>query len=103
LRLHQGRTAEAGVRSAGAMRPRGAPGHQSSIPKLDFGLSTSAILIDLDGLPEPVGIAVNSGAPARRRTLEELHDGHPSLGMAFFSVAYPAIRCIASTGDCSGR
>jgi carbon-monoxide dehydrogenase medium subunit len=75
-------------------------GGQSLIPALNLRLATPAVLIDINGLEELAGIAVENGALrigalARQRALEESSEiarHAPLLKMAMPYIAHPAIR-----------
>jgi aerobic carbon-monoxide dehydrogenase medium subunit len=75
-------------------------GGQSLIPTLNLRLSAPALLIDINGLEELAGIAVEDGvlrigALTRHRTIEQsseiARDG-PLLKMAMPYIAHPAVR-----------
>ena len=75
-------------------------GGQSLIPSLNLRLSAPAVLIDINGLEELAGIAVQNGrvrigALTRQRTIEDSHEiaRHvPLLKMAMPYIAHPAVR-----------
>jgi carbon-monoxide dehydrogenase medium subunit len=75
-------------------------GGQSLVPTLNLRLSAPALLIDINGLDELAGIAVEDGvlrigALTRQRTVEESDDvarHAPLLKMAMPYIAHPAIR-----------
>jgi aerobic carbon-monoxide dehydrogenase medium subunit len=75
-------------------------GGQSLVPTLNLRLSAPALLIDINGLDELAGIAVENGglrigALARQRTVEESDEvarHGPLLKMAMPYIAHPAIR-----------
>jgi aerobic carbon-monoxide dehydrogenase medium subunit len=75
-------------------------GGQSLVPTLDLRLSAPALLIDINGLDELAGIAVEDGglrigALTRQRTVEESAEvarHAPLLQLAMPYVAHPAIR-----------
>jgi carbon-monoxide dehydrogenase medium subunit len=75
-------------------------GGQSLIPALNLRLATPAVLIDINGLEELAGIAVENGALrigalARQRAPEESSEiarHAPLLKMAMPYIAHPAIR-----------
>lgn len=75
-------------------------GGQSLVPTLNLRLSAPALLIDINGLDELAGIAVENdmlriGALTRQRTVEdsdEVARHGPLLKMAVPYIAHPAIR-----------
>jgi carbon-monoxide dehydrogenase medium subunit len=75
-------------------------GGQSLVPTLNLRLSAPALLIDINGLDELAGIAVEDsglriGALTRQRTLEESDEvarHAPLLKMAMPHIGHPAIR-----------
>ena len=75
-------------------------GGQSLVPTLNLRLSAPALLIDINGLDELAGIAVDDGglrvgALTRQRTVEESDEvarHAPLLKMAMPYIAHPAIR-----------
>jgi len=75
-------------------------GGQSLVPTLNLRLSAPALLIDLNGLDELDGIALENGALrigalTRQRTVEESEEvarHAPLLKMAMPYIAHPAIR-----------
>jgi carbon-monoxide dehydrogenase medium subunit len=75
-------------------------GGQSLIPTLNLRLSAPALLIDINGLEELAGIAVEDGvlrigALTRQRTIEQSSDiarHSPLLKMAMPYIAHPAVR-----------
>ena len=75
-------------------------GGQSLIPTLNLRLSAPALLIDINGLEELAGIAVEDGvlrigALTRQRTIErssEIARHGPLLKMAVPYIAHPAVR-----------
>jgi aerobic carbon-monoxide dehydrogenase medium subunit len=75
-------------------------GGQSLIPTLNLRLSAPALLIDINGLEELAGIAVEDGmvrigALTRQRTIEdssEIVRDAPLLHMAMPYIAHPAVR-----------
>jgi aerobic carbon-monoxide dehydrogenase medium subunit len=75
-------------------------GGQSLIPTLNLRLSAPALLIDINGLDELSGIAVENGelrigALTRHRALEEsdaVARHSPLLNMAMPHIAHPAVR-----------
>jgi aerobic carbon-monoxide dehydrogenase medium subunit len=81
-------------------------GGQSLIASLNFRLSTPAVLIDINGLPELEGIAVENGALrigalTRQRALgesAEIARDAPLLEMAMPYIAHPAVRNRGTVG-----
>jgi carbon-monoxide dehydrogenase medium subunit len=79
---------------------RALAGGQSLIPSLNLRLSAPAVLIDINGLAELSGIALENGtvrigALTRQRTIEdssEIARHLPLLKMAMPYVAHPAVR-----------
>jgi carbon-monoxide dehydrogenase medium subunit len=75
-------------------------GGQSLIASLNLRLSAPAVLIDINGLQELAGIAVENGALrigalTRQRAIEdssEIAEDAPLLHMAMPYIAHPAIR-----------
>jgi carbon-monoxide dehydrogenase medium subunit len=75
-------------------------GGQSLVPTLNLRLSAPALLLDINGLDELAGIAVDNGmlrigALTRQRVLEESDEvarHSPLLKMAMPYIAHPAIR-----------
>jgi len=75
-------------------------GGQSLIPSLNLRLSAPAVLIDINGLEELAGIAVDDGgirigALTRQRALgdsREIGEIAPLLAMAMPYIAHPAVR-----------
>jgi carbon-monoxide dehydrogenase medium subunit len=75
-------------------------GGQSLVPTLNFRLSAPALLIDINGLDELAGIALENGtlrigALTRQRMVEESDEvarHSPLLKMAMPYIAHPAIR-----------
>ena len=81
-------------------------GGQSLIPSLNLRLSAPAVLIDINGLEELAGIAVEDGAVrigalTRQRALEdsrEIGELAPLLAMAMPYIAHPAVRNRGTVG-----
>jgi aerobic carbon-monoxide dehydrogenase medium subunit len=81
-------------------------GGQSLIPSLNLRLSAPAVLIDINGLRELDGIAVEDGgvrigALTRQRVLEdarEIGELAPLLSMAVPYIAHPAVRNRGTVG-----
>ena len=81
-------------------------GGQSLVPTLNLRLSAPALLIDINGLHELDGIAVENGglrigALTRQRTVEESDEiarHGPLLKMAMPYIAHPAIRNRGTVG-----
>ena len=81
-------------------------GGQSLVPTLNLRLSAPALLIDINGLHELDGIAVENGglrigALTRQRTVEESDEiarHGPLLKMAMPYVAHPAVRNRGTVG-----
>jgi carbon-monoxide dehydrogenase medium subunit len=81
-------------------------GGQSLMPTLNLRLSAPAVLIDINGLSELTGIAVEDGtlrigALTRQRALEESSEiarHGPLLKMAMPYIAHPAIRNRGTVG-----
>ena len=81
-------------------------GGQSLVPTLNFRLSAPALLIDINGLDELTGIALENGtlrigALTRQRMVEESDEvarHSPLLKMAMPYIAHPAIRNRGTVG-----